>query len=1152
MATDEQRAFFQSLSVPTPEAVKHLHQLQKEPSGWALAEQLMHEQSPACQFYGAHTLQVKISRDWATLTPDQRNPLRDQLVRWIAEHATGTAAVLTKLCLALVTLSIKTVPTGEWTEFIPTTLQWLRDAGQRQFPGHPATIDRAILEFLSVLPEETHRSDLVDPTKRAKYAQEITSAFPLILATIRAYLGHIGTPEQGLASLAFTCPSETEPGVGTPLQAKTLQCLARWVPQGLPLDQIVPVLHEAMYFLPYAGTCGAACDLIQELFDHPKATQIHTSMLRAFLPFVTSNWLQAVMHDLVASRNEDEARPFCKLLVGFAEMFADYLVPHLADPAVLRLVEYLVTISEYPGYFPVDQELSELPLNFWYLLQEAISDWVMENESDGFQLIPADATLSGSVGTPDQLPLPSATTVPTSASATTDTCKQIRTQSHAIFQRVAQALLRQLVYPSPAEFSQWPRDMRDRFRAYRRDVGDTLLTCYYVLRTSLLDVTMALLLTQVFGEHTTPASPTLPDRWRAAEAALFALRCVAETVPNDLHDPLSRMFDAPLVAQLKAAPSPLPMATYLSVLGAFAEWLNHHPTYLPTALACVTDALGVSELALPAASAFRALCETCKGHLKAMAPSIIEQVVHIVNSIPEHEKPKMFEAIGELLQPLPAQSFAGPFTYLAGNLLTATVDLIPTPATSISADQRAQLLAHLGYLTACSRGLQPPDAEPTGTADATNGRLDAADPTAWPTLQAEAQAWSQIFASEAFGRIRTLLGLLLERVGEALVHDDEVMDAVCLFLKSTLRQLPSLSRTAAQAVVSTGKLAPVLSAVAYPLKLFNVFQLPPGAVIQYLIAQYRRAIAVGPIDGTRNVAQCMALATSFLDTGAHFVAVYGRLRRYTHWYQAMQHIANATPTPTGTTLAGVPSPLGPPASKADGTSPTALVTELLSYAAPLCTPDEAWLAIDTLLQAFIEQTLVLTQAPLPHNLDQFPHLVISLFGFLHKYATTHPVLLTRLPDARLTALFDLTLHCLTLTDRMSLKSVLAFALDIVGLDASAQPELKSFLEHFFRAYGQSLLQELLLGIGGKLPRSMVNHPTELLFKLVVNHFEFTRECAYGLLAQEGFPSNHVDAAAKKAFVTGILGNRQYPKFKDVVHRFSMQCRNMTNLMYGMY
>ncbi|KAJ1982486.1 hypothetical protein H4R35_000268 [Dimargaris xerosporica] len=1105
-----------------------------------------------CQFYGAHTLQVKISRDWTTLTPDQRNPLRDQLVRWIAEHATGTAAVLTKLCLALVTFSIKTVPTGEWAEFIPTTLQWLRDAGQRQFPDHPATIDRAILEFLSVLPEETHRSDLVDPGKRAKYTHEITSAFPLVLATIRAYLSHIGTPDQGLASVAFTHPGETETGVGTPLQAKTLQCLARWVPQGLPVDQIVPVLREAMYFLPYTATSDAACDLIQELFDHPKATMIHTSVLQTFLPLVTSNWLQTVLHDLVVNQKDDEARPLCKVLVAFAEMFADHLVPHLADAAVLRLIEYLVTISEYPGYFPVDQEIGELPLNFWYLLQEAISDWVMENESDGFQLIPADATLSGSVGSPDQLPLPSATATTTMSSPTADTHQQIRAQSQAIFQRVAQALLRQLVYPPPAEFSQWPRDMRDRFRAYRRDVGDTLLTCYYVLRTSLLDTTVALLHAQVFGEHIIPVLPAVPDRWRAAEAVLFALRCVAETVPNDLHDPLRGVFDTQLVARLKTAPTPLPMATYLSMLGAYAEWLNHHPAYLPIALTCVTDALGVPDLALPSASAFRALCETCKGHLKAMAPSIIGQVVRIVDSIPEHEKPKMFEAIGELLQPLPPQSFVGPFTYLTGNLLTATVDLISTSTASISADQRAQLLAHLGYLTACSRGLQPPDAEPAGTADAANGRLDATDPTTWPTLQAEAQAWSQIFASEAFGRIRTLLGLLLERVGESLAHDDEVMDAVCVFLKSTLRQLPNLSRTAAQAVVATEKLGPVLSAVAYPLKLFNVFQLPPGAVVQYLIAQYRRVVAVEPVNNMKNVARCTALATCFLDTGAHFVAVYGRLRRYTHWYQAMQHIAATIAPPPGSTLAGAPSPLGQTASNTNSTPPAKLVTDLLSYAVPLCTPDDAWQAIDTLLQAFMEQTLVITQAPLPHNLDQFPHLVISLFGFLHKYATTTPVLLTRLPDARLAALFDLTLHCLTLTDRMSLKSALAFVLDIVGLDASTQPALKPFLEHFFHVYGQSLLRELLLGIGGKLPRSMVNHPTELLFKLVVNHFEFTRECAYGLLAQEGFPSNHVDAAAKKTFLTGILGNRQYPKFKDVVHRFSMQCRNMTNLVYDMY
>lgn len=34
----------------------------------------------------------------------------------------------------------------------------------------------------------------------------------------------------------------------------------------------------------------------------------------------------------------------------------------------------VMQLTGYGGYFPVDQEVSEIPLNFWYVLQETLFD----------------------------------------------------------------------------------------------------------------------------------------------------------------------------------------------------------------------------------------------------------------------------------------------------------------------------------------------------------------------------------------------------------------------------------------------------------------------------------------------------------------------------------------------------------------------------------------------------------------------------------------------------------------------------------------------------------------------------------------------------------------------------------------------------------
>ncbi|KAJ1924246.1 hypothetical protein IWQ60_005349 [Tieghemiomyces parasiticus] len=1119
--TDEAgaRAFFEALSIPTPEAVKDLHEFQKGPGGWDLAYRLLQLPAVSCQFYGAHTLQVKLARDWATLDATHRLPLRDQLLGWLLQFANGPLVVLTKLCLALTTFSVKAVP-DPWPRFIPYTLDWLRREAQaiHAAQGTIVAVDRAILEFLSVLPEEAHRGDLTG-SRAALYLQEINEALPLVLETCHGYLATSGDPIRGVQSQGLQRPGDLEPDVGTEIQAKTLRCLARWAQHELPLDQLPGTLVRALYFLPYPATTEAAVELIVSIFEHPKAGQIQTTLADSFLGAVTSPWLTGAVRQTVDEENEAEARVLARLLLSFAEGFPDLVAEGLGRrPEVDRLVELLFAFTGFPGHFAVDQEVSDMPLQFWTLLQETLS------ESDEPPV---------AVG--------------------------------PIFDHLLRILVDQLQLPDYSTWGTWPRDVRDRFRLYRRDVGDALLACYYQRREAALGVLFDLLTAvPTPNSGAAPAWGPADPHWPRVEAVLYALRCVAEAVPVREAAYLPRLLTPDFLGTVARSDNVLLQTALLHLIGAYAPWLNRHPALILPAVEAVTSAFARRELAGPAAAAFRALCETCKGHLRAVAPDIIQTVVRISPGIPKSDKAKAFQSMCELLHGLAPDRFAEPFVYLIGNLLVATRDAARN-ASGLPVDQwHALTLEHLSYLTACGKGLQPLD---IGLRDICSidltGTDDDADDEGVPPFAvhqmddgglaasalAAAAGWARFLGGDEYRRIDELTRAVLTELSEAFLQDEEVTEALCQFIRCTLRQLPGSSLGVAAAVNERDAPLAALRTYAAPPRVVNIVQPDPWFVVDLICDRYARLTALwpGPAPAT-----LVSLLTYYLDTATHILAAYGHLVPYTAWYRHTTALADvgAGELRTGLiNLAGRPAGLTPDALQT-------LLRHVLTDRPALVAPDRAGDLLTHLLSALLPPTVhILGRGEI---MTQYPHLVISLFGLLTKAMAADSAPLARLPPEALGPLFALALRGFTLTDRLSLKTIFQFATELLGGGAGASTSgggggpaatlVAQFLEH----YGEAMIAEVLLSLGGKLPRSMLSQPTELLYKSVTCHFEPTKRWLHALLARDGFPSAHVDAEVKRRFTADVLGTRAYHRFREIVHKFAMQCRNMTDLTYGMY
>ena len=65
----------------------------------------------------------------------------------------------------------------------------------------------------------------------------------------------------------------------------------------------------------------------------------------------------------------------CRLLVGIGESFTPYLFSNFtSSPEIQEFFSMILECTNYPGYYPLEQEISPIPLNFWYLITECCLD----------------------------------------------------------------------------------------------------------------------------------------------------------------------------------------------------------------------------------------------------------------------------------------------------------------------------------------------------------------------------------------------------------------------------------------------------------------------------------------------------------------------------------------------------------------------------------------------------------------------------------------------------------------------------------------------------------------------------------------------------------------------------------------------------------
>ncbi|KAF8156219.1 hypothetical protein K438DRAFT_2026380 [Mycena galopus ATCC 62051] len=331
---------------------------------------------------------------------------------------------------------------------------------------------------------------------------------------------------------------------------------------------------------------------------------------------------------------------------------------------------------------------------------------------------------------------------------------------------------------------------RDRVGVYRRDVGDTMVNAYYVLRDDLL--------VYLVDE----AARGGAWAWETIEAPLFLLRCVYEALDfssTSTATPreegvtaggaaLARLFGAEVWGRLPQGGADTGNGkddaereavaclrrTALALVDTYAAYFTTRPPdALLTPLAYVLGALRDPDrrICFQAAVALRSLCDANRRALAAQIGAFAE--VHAgLGSVPDSEKGKVLQSIASVIQALPPAEAVAPVEAMVGPVLqrlaaaVAVAGAHPEPA-------RATAILQLEILAGVARGL-----------------TRTADPMAFDEEEGEAGGGAEGEAVRAAredpraGALRAALFDAIAQVAELWSADAEVGQALSELFKA--------------------------------------------------------------------------------------------------------------------------------------------------------------------------------------------------------------------------------------------------------------------------------------------------------------------------------------------------------------------------------
>lgn len=211
-------------------------------------------QIPEIQFFGASTLHIKISRHWGDLPADQHDSLRMQLLSHILHFSSGPKIVLTRLCVALASMALNLIPQA-WPKPVADMVRAFQpqkpdseDSSGAEAPQNPHTHCLALLELLTVLPEEFQSSRLAQG-RRAQLREALVGEWAAVCPMLRQLLQSQDSSNQ--------------------VKEKVLRCLSSWVALDVPLGESQELVQDCFATLTDPELFDTAVETIVNAISQP-------------------------------------------------------------------------------------------------------------------------------------------------------------------------------------------------------------------------------------------------------------------------------------------------------------------------------------------------------------------------------------------------------------------------------------------------------------------------------------------------------------------------------------------------------------------------------------------------------------------------------------------------------------------------------------------------------------------------------------------------------------------------------------------------------------------------------------------------------------------------------------------------------------------
>ncbi|KAG8960035.1 hypothetical protein FRC05_007133 [Tulasnella sp. 425] len=640
---------------------RDLFELQRRPEAWGLVVPFVNSHDPQVQFFGAHTAQVKIARDWDQWPTLYAQALRDMLLNLTAQAAANgvSRVVMRKLYVALSSLALRLCPAEPslWQDWIKDSLVALM--------ATPAV--ESAPDFLQIAVEEVRSADLLAAAK-ARMQASLRLALPFVM---QLFMGHL----------------PVRPDVSVSARLAWLKAVEAWVASALPGDELTTLVSILIELLRNRDSFVGTCDVLEEIMSKSalsggKGTKVLTDPL---LQWVASEGHLILQESLSNGGPDETSHAFCKLLLALGDHSTDYLVSKIDQPLVQTLLKVLLGFTGFPGWYGVDEDESEMTLQFWSALQDSIIDSEFGDEDSTAKQASIKA-----------LDLELVLTLVRKARWPTVE-EGIRTW--------AKGLLVPIIHETPSDAIlplsiRSPRtDQKEKFQNFRRDLGDTLINTYYVLRDDFFNPILPTVI-----ELLAPGGVPVGG-WEGVEAAIYSIKTIQEAIPVGPNQNLSRVFGPEVLGKLPMQGHEQIRRTALDLVGSYATWFHAQetPDLLMNAMSYVVAAFSEPLLSLHAARALRDLCENNRKALSNHIDSFSNLYANLP-SIPDTEKAKVLQAICSVIQALPLKDAIGPVEGVVAPLVVSLGESL-NRAPQTPEEARTSTVAQLHALSGCAKGL---------------------------------------------------------------------------------------------------------------------------------------------------------------------------------------------------------------------------------------------------------------------------------------------------------------------------------------------------------------------------------------------------------------------------------------------------------------